>query len=113
MSGEARHMHLLDAPLVDKRRVSRDMWVLGFRAAAVAAEVRAGQFVNLGLGRGFLLRRPFSVYRAAGDRFEIVLKAVGTGTAALVDMEAGGRGSCLGPPGRPFHLAGGARTVGP
>lgn len=104
-------MHVLDAPLVEKRRVTRDMWVLGFEAGAIATEVRAGQFVNLGLGRGFLLRRPFSVYRAAGERIEIVLKAVGAGTTALVAMEEGDTVSCLGPLGRGFNLDGRSRTV--
>lgn len=104
-------MHLLSAPLVEKRRVSRDMWVLAFEAAAVAADVRAGQFVNLGLGRGFMLRRPFSVYRVAGERIEIVLKAVGAGTAALIEMERGATVSCLGPLGRGFDLSGGAASV--
>ena len=104
-------MHLLSAPLVDKRRVARDMWVLAFEAAAVAEDVRAGQFVNLGLGRGFMLRRPFSVYRVAGERIEIVLKAVGAGTAALLEMERGDSVSCLGPLGRGFDLSGGATSV--
>jgi dihydroorotate dehydrogenase electron transfer subunit len=104
-------MHLLDAPLVDRRRVSSDMWVLAFEAAPVAANVRAGQFVNLGLGRGFLLRRPFSVYRAAGERIEIVLKAVGDGTRALIELERGDVVSCLGPLGRGFDFEGDARTV--
>jgi dihydroorotate dehydrogenase electron transfer subunit len=105
-------MHLLDAPLVEKRPVSRDMWVLGFDAAPIAAEVRAGQFVNVGIGRGFLLRRPFSVYRATGDGIiEIVLKAVGAGTAALVELERGDAVSCLGPLGRGFDFEGSARTV--
>jgi len=105
-------MRLLDAPLVGKRRVSRDIWVLGFEAPAIAEEVRAGQFVNLGLGRGFMLRRPFSVYRATADgRIEVVLKAVGEGTAALLAMREGDSVSCLGPLGRGFDLGGDATTV--
>ncbi len=104
-------MHLLDAPLVTKRRVSRDMWVLTFEAPAIAEDVKAGQFVNLGLGRGFMLRRPFSVYRAVDVRVEVVLKAVGTGTAALLAMREGDSVSCLGPLGRGFDLRGDATTV--
>jgi dihydroorotate dehydrogenase electron transfer subunit len=82
------------------------MFVLGFHAPEIAATVRAGQFVNLGWSPGPLLRRPFSVYRAAGEDVEVVLKAVGDGTAQLLAMEPGDRVSCLGPLGQGFRLSG-------
>ena len=104
-------MHLLSAPLVERRQVSRDMWVLGFDAPRIASDVCAGQFVNLGLRRGFMLRRPFSVYRAVEGRVEIVLKAVGAGTAALLELREGDVVSCLGPLGLGFDFGGGAKTV--
>ena len=99
-------MFLLDAPVTEKREVARGMFVLAMRAPEIAATVRAGQFVNLGWARGPLLRRPFSVYRAAGDEIEVVLKAVGVGTAQLLAMQAGDRMSCLGPLGRGFETSG-------
>ncbi len=80
-------MALLDAPITGTREVARDMWVVSLEAPEVAASVRAGQFVNLGLGGGFLLRRPFSVYRAEGDRIEVILRAVGAGTARLLSRQ--------------------------
>ena len=104
-------MHLLDAPLVERRRVARDMWVLGFDAPAIAGDVKAGQFVNLGIGRGFMLRRPFSVYRAVDGRVEVILKAVGAGTAAMLEMREGDRVSCLGPLGRGFDFTAGFTTA--
>ena len=87
------------------------MWVLAMEAPEVAAEVRAGQFVNLGVGGGLLLRRPFSVYRVDGDRIEIVLKAVGAGTSRLVAMRPGDTVSCLGPLGHGFELGRGGATA--
>jgi dihydroorotate dehydrogenase electron transfer subunit len=102
---------LLDAPIVASREIARDMWVVSLEAPQVAASVKAGQFVNLGLGAGFLLRRPFSVYRVDGDRIEVILKAVGGGTAALLALRAGDSVSCLGPLGRSFDFSGGARTA--
>ncbi|HKV89014.1 MAG TPA: dihydroorotate dehydrogenase electron transfer subunit [Candidatus Dormibacteraeota bacterium] len=78
------------------------MYVLTMQAPAVAASVRAGQFVNLGWPAGPLLRRPFSVYRVDGRSIEVVLKAVGRGTAQLLAMETGDRLSCLGPLGHGF-----------
>jgi dihydroorotate dehydrogenase electron transfer subunit len=78
-------------------------WVLGFHAPEVAAEVRAGQFVNLLLRPGPLLRRPFSVYRALPDgTVEVIYKPVGEGTSQLAGMRIGDRLSVLGPLGRPF-----------
>jgi len=99
-------MFLLDAPLSGKREVARGMFVVGFGAPEIAATVVAGQFVNIGWHPGPLLRRPFSVYRASGDVIEIVLKAVGVGTAQLLAMEAGDRVSVLGPLGHGFEIRG-------
>lgn len=81
------------------------MFVLSFRAPEIAAAVRAGQFVNIGWSPGPLLRRPFSVYRAEGEEIEVVLKAVGVGTAQLLAMKTGDTLSCLGPLGRGFEIS--------
>jgi dihydroorotate dehydrogenase electron transfer subunit len=87
------------------------MFVLTLDAAPVAQSVRAGQFVNLGWSPGPLLRRPFSVYRTEGDHIEVILKAVGAGTAQLLAMPQGDTISCLGPLGHGFDLSPGPRTV--
>ena len=58
-----------------------------------------------------MLRRPLSVYRAAGDQIEVVLKAVGGGTEQMLAMQPGDRLSCLGPLGHGFELTSGARDV--
>ena len=62
------------------REVARETFVLSLTAPPVAQSVRPGQFVMLGLDPGPLLRRPFSVYRAEGERLEVILKPVGAGT---------------------------------
>ena len=102
---------LLSSRIIGKREVGRGMWVIAMDAPEIAATVRAGQFVNLGWAPGPLLRRPFSVYRTAGDGIEIVLKAVGVGTGQLLKMRTGDEISCLGPLGKGFELAGGPATV--
>ncbi len=99
-------MYLLDAPITARREVGREMFAVAMRAPEIASSVRAGQFVNLGWSPGPLLRRPFSVYRVDGEDIEVVLKAVGTGTAQLLGMEIGDRVSCLGPLGNGFQLSG-------
>src|SRR5215472_15043069 len=99
-------MYEVAAPLVSRREVARDMCVLGFQAAPIARSVRGGQFVNLLLRPGPLLRRPFSVYRADADQglIEVVLRAVGEGTRRLLSLRDGETVSALGPLGRGFEL---------
>ncbi len=80
-------------------------------APQIASSVLPGQFVNIGWSPGPLLRRPFSVYRVDGERIEIVLKAVGTGTAQLLALTQGDRVSCLGPLGHGFEIGPGPRTA--
>ena len=104
-------MLLVDAPLVARREVARGMFVLTLEAPGVAETVRAGHFVNLGWSPGPLLRRPFSVYKADGDRIEVLLKAVGAGTTQMLQMKPGEMISCLGPLGHGFDLSAGPRTV--
>lgn len=103
-------MFLLNAPITALREVARGMFVITMEAPEIAADARAGQFVNLGWS-GVFLRRPFSVYRTNGDHIEIVLKAVGRGTAQLLAMREGDVISCLGPLGHGFDLVAGPRTA--
>src|SRR5712664_818106 len=109
MSGEA--VFLLDVPLVARREVGRGMFVFSMEAPQIASSVRAGQFVNLGLSPGPLLCRSFSVYRTESDRIEVILKAVGAGTAQLLALKARDTMSCLGPLGHGFDLSPGPRSV--
>jgi dihydroorotate dehydrogenase electron transfer subunit len=101
---------LLNAPITSAREVARGMAVISMEAPEIASTVRAGQLVNLGVPGSFL-RRPFSVYRVEGDRIEVVLRAVGVGTAQLLAMRPGDLVSCLGPLGHGFELAAGPRSV--
>lgn len=103
-------MYLHDAVVTHTREVARGMCVISVRSPEVASSAGAGQFVNLGLP-GFLLRRPFSVYRAAGDDIEILLKPVGRGTEYLAGISAGAVLSVLGPLGRGFDIASGDGPV--
>lgn len=104
-------MLMVDAAITGRRAVARDMFVITMRAAEIAASVRAGQFVNLGWSPGPLLRRPFSVYRVDGDQIEVVLKAVGEGTAQLLSKKPGDVLSCVGPLGHGFSLETGPRSA--
>ena len=92
-------MFSTDARLVERRQVGRDLFVLGFAAPEVAEAALPGQFVNLLLRPGPLLRRPFSVYRTTDGRVEVLLRAVGVATAQLLSLAGGDRVSLLGEAG--------------
>jgi dihydroorotate dehydrogenase electron transfer subunit len=97
-------MHELTADVTSvPQRGRHGYWVTGFEAPEIAAEVRAGQFVNILLRPGPLLRRPFSVFRTSpGGAVEVIYKPVGEGTRLLAALGIGDRASLLGPLGRPF-----------
>lgn len=99
------------APVVSFRGRGPQYWVLGLEAPEVAARARAGQFVNLGLRPGPLLRRPFSVFTAADGVVEVIFKPVGEGTDLMARLQIGDRVSVLGPLGRPFDFDPAWRSV--
>ena len=84
-----------------------DYRCLELEAPGIAPEVRPGQFVHIRLPApaDAILRRPFSVFRADGDRLQILYKAVGRGTAAMRHLQPGDRLSVLGPLGNGFPAA--------
>lgn len=104
-------LHDLAAEVVGFRRRGPHYWVMGFAAPAIAEAARAGQFVNILLRPGPLLRRPFSVYTARDGVVEIIFKPVGEGTRRLAELRLGDRVSLLGPLGRGFSLDADCRSV--
>lgn len=75
--------------------------LITLQAPAVAAAVQPGQFIHLRVseGRDFILRRPFSVHRAYGERIEILFQVLGDGTRALAQKECGDSMDAIGPLG--------------
>lgn len=88
------------------RSAGRNVYVLTLLAPDLAPRIRPGQFVNIRVEDALdpLLRRPFSVYRADGDRIEIIFNIVGKGTALLAAHRPGDTLDVLGPLGVPFTL---------
>ena len=101
----------VDARVAGVREVAAGMLVLAFYAPEIATAARAGQFVNLLLRPGPLLRRPFSVYHADGDSVEVIFKPVGEGTRLMAQLRPGHRVSALGPLGHGFDFDSGWRSV--
>ncbi len=90
--------------VTEVREVADGIFTLTFRSPAIAATVRAGQFLNIGVEHGALLRRPFSVYRVEGDLVRIIFNVVGKGTAVLRNKRPGDHVDVLGPLGVRFSL---------
>jgi dihydroorotate dehydrogenase electron transfer subunit len=91
--------------IVFNRRISGEIFLMGLRSPEVAVEARPGQFVMIRLGHGSdpLLRRPFSICGCRdGERFLILYKVVGRGTAIMSGMKQGDRIGVLGPLGQGF-----------
>ena len=111
-SGGAECSHRRVAPslehvtVVANDRVSEGVGLLILDAPHSAASVCPGQFVHLRIARGtdFLLRRPFSVYRASGERIEILYQVLGAGTRFLAEVQPNDRMDLLGPLGTGWHI---------
>jgi dihydroorotate dehydrogenase electron transfer subunit len=79
---------------------------LAVRAPDIAPLVQPGQFAHVRVlpMKEALLRRPFSIFQAAGDTFSILYKNVGNGTERLSRMRAGEELSAIGPLGHGFTI---------
>lgn len=90
-------------------KLAGDIYRFTLKAPDIAAEASPGQFIMVRTGEGMdpLLRRPFSVHQVLeGGLVQILFKAIGKGTRALAEMEAGRKLDVLGPVGRGFTITG-------
>ncbi|MBN2247452.1 MAG: dihydroorotate dehydrogenase electron transfer subunit [Coriobacteriia bacterium] len=87
--------------VVSNERVATGVCRVVLDAPRTAATVEPGQFVHVRIARSadFILRRPFSVHRARGERLEIIYQVVGRGTRVLEDARPGDVMDVLGPLG--------------
>lgn len=87
-------------------RVAEGVGLLVLEAPHTAGVIAPGQFVHLRIAEGadFILRRPFSVYRAADGRLEILYQVLGRGTRALAQTPAGAVMDLIGPLGHGWQI---------
>lgn len=80
---------------------------LTFRFPALAEAIQPGQFFQVALDESSdpFLRRPFTVYRVAGDCVEVLYEIVGKGTALLAKKKPGDSLKIMGPLGNTFTEA--------
>lgn len=95
--------------VVSNERVAQHVGRVVFEAPRTAAAISPGQFVHLRIARGaaFILRRPFSVFRAGAGKLEILYQVVGPGTRALAEAEAGDAMDIIGPLGHGWDVPAG------
>lgn len=96
--------------LVANERLAEGVGLAVFDSPRVAASVAPGQFVHLriAVGTDFILRRPFSVHRAADGRIEILYQVLGRGTRELASAERGAEMDVIGPLGSGWRIPPGA-----
>lgn len=121
------------AALLARKQVSADTFELVLRSPRIAAAARPGQFVSVLLpspdfayrvlegeevwaaapraAQPFLIRRPYSVYRAFSsngsdepDAISLLVKVVGAGSRCLAELPVGAVVQVLGPLGSSFRL---------
>ena len=109
------------AGVLFNRRVAPDHFHMRLVSPPAARRARPGQFVHLLCppqadslsGKSPLLRRPLSLFdvNPRAGTVEIIYKVVGTGTATLARVQAGGRVDLLGPLGSSFEIPQGIRRA--
>jgi dihydroorotate dehydrogenase electron transfer subunit len=92
--------------IISQERDAGLYYRLVLRAPRIAPQVAPGQFIHVRIlpMKEALLRRPFSVFRAAGEELAILYKAVGRGSEVLARMVAGEDLSVIGPLGHGFTV---------
>lgn len=86
-----------DTPAIERvrvianHRIAQGVGLMVLSAPRCAATVQPGQFVHLRVATGadILLRRPFSIHRAYGDRVEILYQILGAGTLRMAEKPVG------------------------
>lgn len=72
-------------------RIAQGVGLMVLQAPRCAASVQPGQFVHLRVASGsdIILRRPFSIHRAQGERVEILYQILGEGTLRMAEKQVG------------------------
>lgn len=91
-------------------RLAQGVGLVALHAPRIAGSVAPGQFVHLRIRESadFILRRPFSVHRTFGERFELLYQVLGRGTRELSLREPGERMDAIGPLGTGWRVPEGA-----
>lgn len=101
----------VQAKVIANEPIAAGVQALTFETETPIA-VRAGQFVNVGVGDGaHLLRRPIAVCKAEGRRITICFQIKGEGTKLIAKLAPGSFVSVLLPLGNGFFLDGAEKKI--
>ena len=96
----------VDAKILENEEIGPERYKMALSAPRIARQAKPGQFIHVRVSKSFppLLRRPFSVHRAQGQKIEILYKVVGKGTEILSRKKGGEYLDILGPLGKGYQL---------
>lgn len=99
-------LHIEKVTVLEQQILGGDYRVLKFASGKIAAEIKPGQFIHLRVAErhDFVLRRPFSVFKADQQSLTVLFKIIGKGTKILAQLCAGDKASIIGPLGNGFPI---------
>jgi len=114
-------MRQFKAEIIGNKKVTKDHYILSFKARGVAKKTKPGQFFNIKITDSCepFLRRPFGAYKIGKDKIEILYKVVGKATTILSRKKTKDVLDIIGPLGNGFTpkskaiLVGGGHGVAP
>lgn len=103
----------VNSEIVFNDEVAPGVFEMELVCPGIAETVRPGQFVHVLISRsgGRLLRRPFSVYRAAEGRIALLYQIVGAGSLELSTLTPGATVQVMGPLGNGWSVPEDAKRV--
>lgn len=92
--------------ILANKKVNEKYFKLTFASPEISRKVMPGQFLQARISGGTdpYLRRPFSYYRVAGSKVEILYEVLGRGTQILSQKEKGSELKVMGPLGNGFSV---------
>lgn len=92
--------------VLSNERIAEGVGSIVLAAPQVARAIEPGQFVHLRIAEGaaFILRRPFSVHRAADGRLQVLYQVLGVGTRALSLLGRDATMDLIGPLGNGWRV---------
>ncbi len=100
-------MKIFDVEILSNDAVAANIFRLILDAPELAAQAKAGQFVQVKISDEFTLRRPFGIASTAGGKVKIFYRQVGRGTEFLSRQRSGERLNILGALGNGYTARGG------
>ena len=97
---------LFKAAVTDNRQLIKNHYLLTLQPLDKIKKPRPGNFFMLSVDNGLdpLLKRPFSIYRSASGKLQIIYRVVGKGTDILSKRKAGDKLEVIGPLGNNFPI---------